>query len=117
MFGSLNVTGITFTYEFHTDWFACGEVRGDTTYSGLCCRLDPLIEVTTTAGGGGDPILKLRVDNSWLDIVVVQDPHAEDLWCLLGIEEVEKQSLVGSPLSAAAATEPSSWGGIKSMFQ
>ena len=61
--GSSQVTDIAFVFEYHTAWTTCEEVRGDTTYNGLCRRLDPLIEVTTVIDSE-DPILKLLVDTS-----------------------------------------------------
>ncbi len=99
LFESETVTDIAFTYEYYTTWVDCIELRieqtpsgPDTTrFSGLCCRLNPLIEVTTIVDNDEDPILKLRVDNSWLDVTVIPDPFNEDLWTVLKIEEIKKQ--------------------------
>jgi hypothetical protein len=115
MFEDPDVTDITFAFEYASDWEPCSEVRVDSTYLGLCCRIDPLIQVTTVVEGD-DPILKLRVDNSWLDVTVVPDPDPEGLWHLLKVEEKSKRGLNARLGCAAAATEPSSWGIIKARW-
>jgi hypothetical protein len=67
------------------------------------------------SGCPGDPWVTYRVDGSWLDIVVVQDRFAEGHWCILSIQELEKSP--GTQLgSAGTATEPSTWGNIKSLW-
>lgn len=89
LFESPTVTDITFTYEDVGAWEAVNDVRPDTTFSGLFRRLDPVIEVTTLVEEE-DPIKKLRVDGSWLDVTVVPDRYAEGLWTILKIQEIEK---------------------------
>jgi hypothetical protein len=91
MFDSPNVTDIVFSYEaVGLDWDPVTEAREDTTFSGLFRRFDPLIEVTTLVEEE-DPILKYRVNESWLDITVVPDRFTEGLWTILKIEESHKQ--------------------------
>jgi hypothetical protein len=116
MFGSPVVTDIVFSYEVVGDWEPVSEVRADTTYSGLFLRLEPFIEVSTVVDSE-DPIRKLRVDDSWLDVVVVPDRHTDGLWTILSIREVRKhQRIQGSIVSQSAATEATSWSDIKAMF-
>lgn len=98
LFESPSVTDILFTYDYQVPWYTCIEERiggtdedPDTTrWSGFCCRLDPLIEVTTIVEDQEDPILKLRVDGSWLDVTVIPDPNVEGLWTILRIVETKK---------------------------
>ena len=116
MFEDPVVQSVAFTYEALDEWFAHQEVRPDTTYSGLFRRVDPLIEVTVSAGSEYDPILNFRVVESWLDIVVVPDRFTEGSWCILRIEEFHKVRLQAPLASGSAATESSSWGAIKSMW-
>jgi len=115
MFASPSVTDIRFTFEYVGEWVPCAEVRGDSTYNGLCRRIDPLIQVATV-GGGEDPILLLRVDSSWLDVMVVPDPHEEGQWCILSIKEVEKRMLHDPVVAGGTSTEGASWGAIKALF-
>jgi len=89
MFESPNVTDIAFSYESLAEWDPYTEVREDTTFSGFFRRYDPLIEVTTIVEEE-DPIVKLRVDDSWLDVTVVPDRFTGGLWTILKIEEVPK---------------------------
>lgn len=91
MFENPNVTDIAFSYETVGEWIPHTEVREDTTFSGLFRRYDPLIEVITLVDNDEDPELKLRVDESWLDIVVVPDRLTAGLWTILRIEESKKQ--------------------------
>ncbi|MFC1799968.1 hypothetical protein ACFL2Z_03550 [Candidatus Eisenbacteria bacterium] len=115
MFEHPYVQDVVFSFEALEDWEPHVEVRPDTTFSGYFRRFDPLIEVTTQIDGSEDPVRKYRVDHSWLDVVVVPDRFTEGLWRIVRIDEVEKQP--GTALgSAAAATEGSTWGGIKAMW-
>ncbi len=91
MFENPNVTDIAFSYESVGEWEDHVEVREDTTFSGLFRRYDPLIEVTVIIESDDDPILKLRVDDSWLDVTVVPDRLTNGLWTILRIEESKKQ--------------------------
>jgi hypothetical protein len=116
MFGDPQVLEISFSYEFSETWYTCTEVRDDTTYSGLCCRLDPVLAVVTVVTSADDPLLIYRVDSSWLDITVVPDPYTEGLWCILRLEETKKQWLQPPFAPANTATERSTWSGIKSMW-
>ena len=116
MFGSAHVTDIVFTYEAVGSWEAYTEVRADTIFSGWFRRLDPLIEITTVVEEE-DPIKKLRVDESWLDVVVVPDRYPDGLYTILSITEEKKQQFQGPVVSQSAATEPSTWGGIKSLWR
>lgn len=116
MFEDPVVLKVTFSYETLGDWIPTQEVREDTVFAGLFRRLDPLIEVTVSAGSEYDPMLKFLVDESWLDVIVVPDRFTEGLWCILSIQEVEKNPL-GAPLvSAGAATGRSTWGIIKATW-
>jgi hypothetical protein len=116
MFEDPHVESITCTYEVVGSWMPHTVLRSDTTFSGLFHRIDPLIEVAVAVSGcPGDPWVTYRVDGSWLDIVVVQDRFAEGHWCILSIQELEKSP--GTQLgSAGTATEPSTWGNIKSLW-
>jgi len=117
MFEDTVVVNVAFSYEALGEWEAYEEVREDTTYLGLFRRFDPIIVVTVSAHSEYDPILYFRVDQSWLDVMVVPDQHTEGLWCILSIEEVEKQLLQALIASAVSATEGTSWGNIKSMWR
>jgi hypothetical protein len=116
MFGSPNVTDIGFNYEWIGEWIACQEVREDTTFSGLCRRMEPLIRVVTVVGGD-DPYLMYRVDDSFVDVTVVPDRFTNGMWTVLRMNEVKKRQLLGSAVSQFSATEPSSWGSIKSLWR
>jgi len=117
MFENPNVTDIAFSYEVAIPWGPYVEVREDTIFSGVLCRLDPLIEVTTSVGSSEDPILTYRVDSSYLDVVVVPDRFTEGLWCILRIEESKKQMLQAPIASEPLATEACTWGAVKSKWQ
>ncbi len=116
MFEDPVVLNVAFSYEALGEWAPCHAVRDDTTFSGFCRTFDPLIEVTVSAHSEYDPILKFRVDDSFLDVMVVPDRFTDGLWCILRIEEVKKQHLRSPVVSEVTATEPSTWGGIKSMW-
>lgn len=88
-FENPDVTDIGFSYEYHIEWYSCAEVRDDTTFAGLGCRLDPLIEVVTITPE--DPILTYLVDNSWLDVTVIPDRKTDGRWTVLRIEMNLKQ--------------------------
>jgi len=90
MFEEPTVTDITFSYEKVGEWVIHTEVREDTTFSGLFRRYDPLIEVVTLTENSEDPELRLRVDESFLDVTVVPDRLTEGLWTILRIEESKK---------------------------
>ena len=112
LFEDSTVTGISFSYEIIGDWFACEDVRADTTFTGLCCRLDPLIEVLVQSAGV-DTIFS--VNESWLDITLAYESYTEGLWVMLRMEEHMKQTLACSPLTTFA-TRPSSLSGIKALW-
>lgn len=115
MFESPNVTDIRFTLEYVGEWIPCADVRADSTYEGLCRRIDPLIEVANVVDSE-DPILKIRVDGSWLDVMVMPDPDEAGQWCILSIKEVKKHMLHDPVVAGGASTEPASWGAIKARF-
>ena len=112
LFEDSTVTEIWFSYELVGDWFVWEDVRTDTTFTGICRRLDPLIEVKLQAAGI-DTVY--RVDNSWLDITLVPDTHSEDLWVALRIQEHLKQPKT-SASPTALATRPSSLSLIKALW-
>ena len=115
MFEDPDVLEIGFAYNYENDWELCQVVRPDSAYSGFCCRIEPLIWVKVSLLSEDDPILYYRVDNSWLDIMVVPDRFTQDLWCILSIDEVKKIRFVPEGM-VRSATESSTWGGIKSMW-
>lgn len=116
MFNSPNVTGIEFSYEWIGEWVSCQEVRDDTTFSGLCRRMDPLISVITVVDSE-DPYLMRRVDASFVDVTVVPDRFTNGLWTIVRMNEVKKIQLQPPVVYLSAGTEPSTWGDIKSMFR
>ncbi|MGD8627654.1 MAG: hypothetical protein PVH52_01100 [bacterium] len=116
MFEDPVVQSVAFTYEAMEEWSPHQEVRPDTTYSGLFRRVDPIIEVTVSTPSEYYETLTYRVVDSWLDVVVVPDRYTEGLWCILRIDEFHKVRLQASLASGCAATESSSWGGIKSLW-
>ncbi|MGD8627652.1 MAG: hypothetical protein PVH52_01090 [bacterium] len=118
LFEDETVTDIWFSYELAVDWFACEDVRTDTTFTGICCRLDPFIGVTVKDVRADSTYVDTtyRVDNSWLDITLVRDTHAEDLWVVLRMQEYLKQPKAGAP-PAAFATRPSSLSAIKALWK
>jgi hypothetical protein len=116
MFGSSNVTDIGFSYEWIGEWASCQEVRDDSTFSGLCRRMEPLIVVVTTVDSE-DPYLMYRVDESFVDVTVVPDRFVNGLWTIVRMNEVRKQPLQDPIVFQLAATGRSSWGGIKSLWR
>jgi hypothetical protein len=117
MFASQQVTDVRFTFEYVTEWAPFEAVRGDTTYTGLRRRLDPLIEVVIEIESSEDPLLIYRVDDSWLDITIAPDPYEAGLWFIVGIEESHRHELQNMTAGTGAATEPGTWGEIKSMWR
>ncbi|MFC1799969.1 hypothetical protein ACFL2Z_03555 [Candidatus Eisenbacteria bacterium] len=116
MFDDPSVESVMFAYEVVGEWVDTTVVRPDTSFSGFFRRIDPLIEVVTATENPEDPELVFRVDGSWLDVMVVPDRFWEGHWCILSIQEVEKQPFKALPASASAGTEPGTWGAIKSMW-
>jgi hypothetical protein len=90
MFGSSEVTDINMKYISEDPWVPHEEERPDTTYSGVFSRVTPDILVTIEKPGK-EP-LRLVVNESFLDVVVVKDPKYPDqnLWVFLKIEEIEQ---------------------------
>jgi hypothetical protein len=113
MFRDPVVVDIKMDYVRVTDWEPCFEERPESTYTGLCCRIDPEIRVTVTRPQ--EETLTLWVNSSWLDVTVIPCPGA-DSWCLLELEEREKMRLGMPGAIRAAATEASTWGGIKALW-
>jgi hypothetical protein len=116
MFDDATVKSVRLNYMYLTDWEPCYDERPDTTYTGLCCRVEPDIKVSLERHGY-EP-RTLWVNDSWLDVMVVPDPHAEGYWCVLRIEEVRKSGKVvrGRLTGSASATEASTWSGIKAVW-
>lgn len=116
MFDDPSVESIRFVYELVGAWVDTTVVRPDTTFAGSFRRIDPMIEILTVTEDPEDPMLLFRADGSWLDVVVVPDRFWEGHWCILSIQEVEKQQFKTLPASASAGTGPGTWGAIKSMW-
>ena len=90
MFNASEVTEINMKYISEDPWIPHEEVRSDTTYSGVFSRVAP--DILVTIEKPGEEALRLVVNESWLDVVVVRDPKFpdENLWVFLKIEEIQK---------------------------
>jgi hypothetical protein len=90
MFASSEVTEINMKYISEDPWAPHEEERPDTTYSGVFSRVTP--DILVTIENPGEEPLRLVVNESFLDVVVVRDPKFpdENLWVFLKIEEIEK---------------------------
>jgi hypothetical protein len=111
MFESSDVMSIQMDLVGVTPWSACTDEA--TGLAGMCRRVEPDIKVVIDTGWY--ETLTLWVNNSLLDITVVQDPHESEMWQILRIAEIEKTptSLASGPL----ATEPSTWSSVKAWFK
>jgi hypothetical protein len=90
MFNASNVTDIAMQYVSEEPWVPHEEQRPDTTYSGVFSRVTP--DILVVIEDPGQEALRLVVNESFLDVVVVQDPKFPDRvqWVFLKIEEIEK---------------------------
>ena len=87
------------------------------TDDGLGYRLDPSIKFTYEEPGAVEP-MTYWVYRSWLDVEVIPDPYDSEKWVFRGIVEVMKEGSTGGPAHPLeAATEASTFGGVKAMFR
>ena len=80
-------------------------------------RLEPNIKITVEDGSWSER-MTYWVFSSWFDVEIGSDPEESEKWVLLRIKESLKDpSGSGAESLTAAGTEPSTFGGIKSMFK
>jgi len=100
-----------------------GDEPDTTEIEGLGKEFEPDIKVWIDRPD--EDVFILWVNNSLLDIWVAPDPDSPGHWVILRIKEMEKPGLALLPedpgtrsiQTQSAASEPSTWGGIKSMFR
>lgn len=88
MFSSSEVTEVNMSYISVDRWVAVTDSVGGEEYNGVFSRVQPDILVTVEKPGK-EP-MRYVVNESYLDITVVQDPNYPDqtLWVVLKIEEI-----------------------------
>ncbi len=80
-------------------------------------RLEPNIKVIIEDRHGGEPTA-YWIFSSWFDVEIGSDPGESEKWVFLRIKESLKGMLgSGAESLNAAATEASTFGGIKAMFR
>ena len=117
MFSAPNVTSIKVTFNRITDWLQCLEVRPGSppdTLTAACATLEPNIKVTVETF---DEPTCYWVNDSRFDVAVTVDPGETDLWVILRITETKKNPWTGRIQAVRAATETSSFSGIKAMYR
>jgi hypothetical protein len=112
MFGNSAVTDVSMFFISRDDWVPWPEERPDSTYTGLACRCTPdiLVAIEET---GREP-LRLVVNESYLDIVVVRLPGRQERWVITTVTEIPKNP--GRAAPACRATAATSWSEIKAIF-
>jgi hypothetical protein len=114
MFDNPEVVDVQMDLPRSVEWFAC--IDSYTGRMGLCTIVDPDIRVTIQAPGE-DPMI-LWVNNSLLDVMVVEDPDCPALWIVQRMEEtVPPPGPIRRTDAPGLATEPMTWGSIKGMFK
>jgi hypothetical protein len=87
MFDNPEVTSIAMDMIRRIPWYACTDSITD--LDGLCSVIEPDIKVTVERAGESEPTT-YWVNNSRLDVMVIQDRNDSDLWTILRIEEYLK---------------------------
>jgi hypothetical protein len=82
----------------------------------LCARVKPDIKVRVERSGD-DPLI-LFVNESWLDVVIVEDSASAGFWRILAIYETLEEERTPTGLKdVGVATENTTWGCIKALFR